>query len=604
MSSKKWLLSFTICVCLMAVLVASLNLWADPFGVFGDKVFNWYSFDMTNNPRVGKIAYLDRHSGEYDSYIIGCSSTSSLSVQRLNQYLNAKFYNLFVYGADTYDTLTAARYVLNNYKTKNLVLNLSIMNAVNYDYESDPLTDSNHAKLDGSSMTRFYLKYLFANPRYAINKYVDLKKDSYIPKPFDVFVVKTGAYDKCGRDVEPIGNMADYLKAYPVFANYPPGTRGLPEADKCLASVAEIKHLCDEKGVNLTLIFSPLYAEHAAYFNPAQVNDFLTRLAQVSDFWDFSLTSVSCDPRYFYDATHFRNCVGDMALARIFGDNSIYIPRDFGVHVTRDNAPRLWSKIPSTQGEYMAQVPILMYHHLAEGKAGSTVISPEMFESHLKSLQAAGYHTISLQELKGFVETGAKLPDKPIVITFDDGYSSNYELAYPLLQKYNMKATIFAIGSSMGKVTYKDTNLPITPHFSYEQAREMLSSGLIEIQSHSYDMHQWPPYEKGAARETVAMFKGESEKHYIAAFRRDMETFRQKIEANTGSDVFAFSYPKGQYETLAAILLNQAGITVTLTTEPGTNTVIKGLPQSLIGLHRYAVSGDMNARELLEMIKQ
>ena len=165
-----------------------------------------------------------------------------------------------------------------------------------------------------------------------------------------------------------------------------------------------------------------------------------------------------------------------------------------------------------------------------------------------------------------------------------------------------MKATIFVIGSSIGKDTYKDTDYPITPHFSYDQAQEMIASGLVEIQGHTYDMHQWQDYEQGVARETISMLEGESEEDYIAVFRNDFEIFQKKLEANTESQVFAFSYPKGEYNTLAAVLLNEAGITVTVTTEPGTNTVIKGLPQSLLGLYRYSVNGNMSAAQLLDLI--
>ena len=156
-----------------------------------------------------------------------------------------------------------------------------------------------------------------------------------------------------------------------------------------------------------------MYGEHAAYFNPAEVNDFRTRLAQISDYWDFSLSSVSKDPRYFYDATHFRNPVGDMALARIFNDDRIYVPDDFGVLVTADNVSRPWGGIDYTKSSYTAQVPILMYHHLDED-ASSTVIWPARFESHLRALKDAGYHTISLRSWKTTFKKGASLPEKPV----------------------------------------------------------------------------------------------------------------------------------------------------------------------------------------------
>ena len=69
-----------------------------------------------------------------------------------------------------------------------------------------------------------------------------------------------------------------------------------------------------------------------------------------------------------------------------------------------------------------------------------------------------------------------------------------------------MKATIFSIGVSFGKDHYKDTDYAMTPHFGAAEAAEMAGSGLISIQSHTYDMHQWPPYEDGSAavRENMA----------------------------------------------------------------------------------------------------
>ena len=76
-----------------------------------------------------------------------------------------------------------------------------------------------------------------------------------------------------------------------------------------------------------------------------------------------------------------------------------------------------------------------------------------------------------------------------------------------------MKATIFAIGVSIGKDTYKDTDHAMTPHFGAAEMQEMVDSGLISIQSHTYDMHQWPPFEDGndRVRETLAQLPGESD---------------------------------------------------------------------------------------------
>ena len=85
MSSKKWVLVFLVTVLVLAALLAGLNLAVDPFGAFGDRLLSWFSYDETNNPRVAKFSYLEQHHDEYDSYILGCSSTSSFPVDAFNE---------------------------------------------------------------------------------------------------------------------------------------------------------------------------------------------------------------------------------------------------------------------------------------------------------------------------------------------------------------------------------------------------------------------------------------------------------------------------------------------------------------------------------------
>jgi len=111
-----------VIVLILAALLAGFNYVTDPFGAFGDRFMQWFSYDETNNPRAAKISYLEQHHDEYDSYFLGCSSTSSLPTESFNEMLNAKFYNLIMYGADMKDCEKIANYLIDNYTVKNLVL--------------------------------------------------------------------------------------------------------------------------------------------------------------------------------------------------------------------------------------------------------------------------------------------------------------------------------------------------------------------------------------------------------------------------------------------------------------------------------------------------
>ena len=612
MSSKKWLVLFCATVLFLGAAVLGFNWLVDPYGVFSHKTLEWASYEMTLNPRTAKMTYLEEHHQEYDSYLLGCSSTSSFPVESLNEYLDASFYNMIMYGADMLDVEEQAVYLLEHYEVKNLVVNVYLDNAKDYNTLPDPLRSyTMPAQTTGESSAAFLAKYLFMDPRHSLDKLTAWYEDTYLPQSFDVFDAGTGAYDKSARDAEAIGDMDAYLESYPVFANYPEATNSTNEEaiSGTLDALAHIRDLCAEKGVNFLVLCAPVYADYLDYYDWDQVADFYTRLAEVTPYWDFSYSSVSFEPRYFYDETHFRNCVGEMALARVFGDDSIYIPEDFGVYVTQDNVQAhledMAQAAPLAEESYTANVPVLMYHHIDEEGNDDVNISSELFEAQMAALAEEGYTAVFPDDLAAYVYEGKALPDKPVVITFDDGYLSNYEYAWPILEKYGMKATIFVIGSTIGNTEhYKDTDYPITPHFSYEQGAEMVASGVISIQSHTYDMHQWAPYEDSdQPRENILALEGESEEDYRSLLSADCQKIRQVIQEGMGeASVHVMAYPSGQFDTLSQVPLLENGFDITFTTQVGNNTLIKGQPQSLLGLHRYNMNESVSVEQMLEWV--
>lgn len=250
----------------------------------------------------------------------------------------------------------------------------------------------------------------------------------------------------------------------------------------------------------------------------------------------------------------------------------------------------------------IANVPILMYHHVHAKSKEDTAVSPENFEKQLKAMKAAGYHTVTTEDLLNFVHRGVPLPPKPFCITFDDGYLSNYEFAYPLLAKYEMEAVIFTVGITMGQSTYKETGEPIKPHFSAAQAKEMADSGVIDIQSHTYDMHQWQPLEEETARENILIFEDESEKDYAALLKADCQKEAAALRDATGKEVVALSFPGCEYDDLSQKILKEAGIQITFAGDFGVNIIRKGDPQSLLTLCRLNVNNKTTPRRLLSYL--
>jgi len=256
------------------------------------------------------------------------------------------------------------------------------------------------------------------------------------------------------------------------------------------------------------------------------------------------------------------------------------------------------------KGSDVAKVPVLMYHSVGDGE-NDVIISAENFRSHLEVIRDNGFTPVSLSDLINFVDNGEELPQKPVLITFDDGYSDNYLNAFPILSEFGFKATVFVIGSSVGKLTYKDTEIPINPHFDYSEAKEMYDSGLISIQSHSHDMHQSQNAENtDFARVNVLPFENESLLSYIKAFEKDFLTSKNNIEENVGNKVIAFAYPTGRYNAISEFLLKKNGVRLTVATSMGTNYIKKYDKESLYKLNRYNIGNQVDSEQLLEWLSE
>ena len=121
-------------------------------------------------------------------------------------------------------------------------------------------------------------------------------------------------------------------------------------------------------------------------------------------------------------------------------------------------------------------VPVLMYHAVSDNMWGinELFVKPAEMEKQLAYLVDNGYDPIWFEDLSHVEDY-----DKPVILTFDDGYDDNYTELFPLLQKYNVKATVFIIGNAMGK-THKMTE---------EQVKALSDSGLVSVQSHGYTHH-------------------------------------------------------------------------------------------------------------------
>ena len=207
------------------------------------------------------------------------------------------------------------------------------------------------------------------------------------------------------------------------------------------------------------------------------------------------------------------------------------------------------------------RMPVLMYHSInsKESKAGDYVITPAALRGDLEWLKQNGYQTVVVQDLLDYVEEGTPLPEKPVMITFDDGYYNNYLNAFPLLKEYGMKAVVSIIVSETDKYSQLNENRENYSHLTWEQIGEMMGSGLIEFQSHSYDLHK-----NGGNRKGIGKMGGESTEAYQAAIREDIEKGQLRFVEMTEYAPTAFTYPFGKVSEDSYSVLEELGFRATL----------------------------------------
>ncbi|GAB3865855.1 hypothetical protein GCM10028824_05390 [Hymenobacter segetis] len=181
------------------------------------------------------------------------------------------------------------------------------------------------------------------------------------------------------------------------------------------------------------------------------------------------------------------------------------------------------------------QVPILCYHQIRDwtardSKGAKDYITPiATFKAHIKMLADSGYHTISPDQLYAYMTTGAKLPSKPIMLTFDDTDLDQFTIARPTLEQYGYKAMYFVMTVSLGR-----------PHYMTKAMVKQLSDEGNIIGSHTWDHHN------------VKKYQG-----------KDWETQIDKptktLEEITGKKINYFAYPFGLWNTQAFPELKKRG---------------------------------------------
>jgi len=215
-------------------------------------------------------------------------------------------------------------------------------------------------------------------------------------------------------------------------------------------------------------------------------------------------------------------------------------------------------------------IPVLYYHSVKESADNEVTITPEMLRTQLKYIHNQGYVTLTTSDLKAYILNDSPVPEKSILITFDDGYMDNYYNAFPILKDFNMVATIFCITSDLDGSYY----------LSKDAVREMSSYG-IDIESHTVNH---PHLNKMTYDKQL----------------EELVKSKKTLEEITGKEINSIAYPFGDFNGDSVKAAKDAGYTLGFTTKLG----LSDRSDNPLTLDRIYINSKYNMNTFKELLNK
>jgi len=272
-----------------------------------------------------------------------------------------------------------------------------------------------------------------------------------------------------------------------------------------------------------------------------------------------------------------------LVLAAIIFSKFIYVQTKPVVESPRTEMKKLpldvkkaLKKTPVASNTATLRVPILMYHYIEyitdkrDTLRAQLNVSPNVFEKQIQTLQKDGYTFLTAKELGEIMDNKMQLPEKPILLTFDDGHRDFATSVLPILKKYHVKATAYVIPGFLEGSDF----------MTKSQLRDVINSGLVDVGAHT--VHHISL--KGSLYSIV---------HYEVNESKDM------LEKDYNIKVVSFAYPNGAFDQQAVDIVKADGYTTAVSTIPG----IEQNQQNRFFLYRLR-PGYRDGELLLSYLKQ
>lgn len=263
---------------------------------------------------------------------------------------------------------------------------------------------------------------------------------------------------------------------------------------------------------------------------------------------------------------------------------------------------------PCSRDQNSNDFTIFSYHEIADKSEtldSNYAVSATNFEAQMKWLRENGYHFIKIDDIINYRQHNKPLPSKAILITFDDGYQSVYSNAFPILKKYQIPIVIALVGSwlkASDEVDFDGHPIDRSKFLSQKEIQEMVASGLVEIASHSYALHQGILGNSQGNMQPAAITRQwlpnkrayEDDKSYQQRIHHDLKTNSDFLKKYTGQKPRVMVWPYGEYNTDVRKIAERLDMPIGLTLDDGSNTVMT----PLWGLRRILVDRNMSPTDM------
>ncbi|HZP87724.1 MAG TPA: poly-beta-1,6-N-acetyl-D-glucosamine N-deacetylase PgaB [Burkholderiales bacterium] len=260
------------------------------------------------------------------------------------------------------------------------------------------------------------------------------------------------------------------------------------------------------------------------------------------------------------------------------------------------------------EADALKDLIVLCYHDVREAlpvTRDDYVLEAGELVNQFAWLKEHGYTVVSLQQVVAARAGKERLPHKPVLLTFDDGYRSFYTHVYPLLRLFEYPALLALVGRWLEEPEVGRLNAPAhSPLLSWDEVRVLAESGLVEVASHSHDLHHGihaNPQGNELAAATTRLYdpgakRYESDADYAQRIRSDLMRGAELIERRTGVRPRAIVWPYGSYNATTRRLASDAGMAISL----GLDDVVPLAQPPGLHLGRNLIVGNPSLRQFAE----